>query len=58
MKNTTTNDKCEATKVGLRISQKKTKVEIGETGVGSDGAYVIDSEEYSVINKFVYLGSS
>lgn len=56
VRNTTTNVKYEAANVGLRISQKKMKIMIIER-VSDGGAYVIHSEEYDMINGFVYLRS-
>lgn len=41
MKKTSTNDKCKATKVELRIIRKKMKVMIIEGGVSSDGTDVM-----------------
>lgn len=58
MNNATINIKCEAAKVGSRISQKKMEIMIVEKGVSIDGAYVVDSEEYGMLSEFVYLGST
>lgn len=57
-KKTIINVKYEAPKVGLKISERKMKVMIFERGISNYGAYVIESEEYSRVNKSVYLGST